>query len=559
MKNTYATLFAASALLLAGTALAQGRVTRTQQPAPHTAHPHIVAPSHGDPSRGGGAPANDECSAAQPLTVGSILDCPVNMVTGNNGASMITTGDPICDSSTDGYQDVWYSFNSGSATTVSVDLVNIDGTDYAFTVQPTCTIGEEIACEIGPGGPVSVAVDEGTDYILRVYANTQYGVGGEFTLCVSSDAVPYNDECSAAVNQDLAIGSSVTFTGDNTGALDNGEGLGEPAVWETFTTTERANITVTYCGTTPTFGDAFLSLYSGCPYTSFIGSSSWDTTSCADGNVTINFQSVPGGSYYYPVIMSPMFNAVGPYTIEVSATACDSYCTPNPPTGTGDGDYITAVELESIYFSAPSDTNYVDNTDLSTDLARESSYTLTITGGAYAPDAYAAWIDYNNDFVLDTLTEKLGEVQSLTDSAEVVTINFTVPAAANLGPTRLRVRCVYNTTGGTDACANYTYGETEDYMVNIQTTIGIAELNGADITVFPNPSQGDLTISGASLSGKVDFQLTDMTGRTVYQDHRTVAVGQHVILPLNGKLAIGTYSLRMIMDKGIISRPVMIK
>ena len=49
-----------------------------------------------------------------------------------------------------------------------------------------------------------------------------------------------------------------------------------------------------------------------------------------------------------------------------------------------------------------------------------------------------------------------------------------------------------------------------------------------------------------------------MTGRVVYNEHKTMTAGQTVTLALNGKLAQGTYSLRMITANGIRSRAVMI-
>mgnify|MGYP003376387651 CR=1 FL=1 len=138
-----------------------------------------------------GFPANDECIDAEALTVAAAGECASSMVTGNNSSSANSTGDPTCDASTAGYQDVWYSFNSGSDTVVSVDLTNIGGTDWAFTVQATCDFGAEISCVINPAAPVEVSVTANTDYLVRVYANVQYGVGGEFTLCVSQIAVVY--------------------------------------------------------------------------------------------------------------------------------------------------------------------------------------------------------------------------------------------------------------------------------------------------------------------------------------------------------------------------------
>ncbi|MBK6894838.1 MAG: T9SS type A sorting domain-containing protein [Flavobacteriales bacterium] len=369
-------------------------------------------------------PANDECIDAEALTVAAAGDCASSMVTGNNSSSVNSTGDPTCDASTAGYQDVWYSFNSGSDTVVSVDLTNIGGTDWAFTVQATCDFGAEISCVINPAAPVEVSVTANTDYLVRVYANVQYGLGGEFTLCVSQIAVVYG------------------------------------------------------------------------------------------------------------------------------------YCIPEPVNGVTDGDFISNVTLGSINNATGGDNAYEDYTAQSTMLEQGASYNLSISSGDYGDDYYAAWIDYNGDSTFQA-TEKLGEFDG-TNPQEVITLPFTVPVDAPVGITRLRVRGVYGAVD-MDACTDYFYGETEDYHVDITLATGVRELNSTDVSVFPNPTQGDITISGADLSGTVNFELTDMTGRVVYKDQKSMTANQPVTLPLNGKLAQGTYSLRVITANGISSRPVMIK
>ena len=48
--------------------------------------------------------------------------------------------------------------------------------------------------------------------------------------------------------------------------------------------------------------------------------------------------------------------------------------------------------------------------------------------------------------------------------AGTFTGTITPPVTALAGPTRLRVRTVYNTTNF-DPCATYSYGETEDYTI----------------------------------------------------------------------------------------------
>jgi uncharacterized protein YfdQ (DUF2303 family) len=144
---------------------------------------------------------------------------------------------------------------------------------------------------------------------------------------------------------------------------------------------------------------------------------------------------------------------------------------------TAGGDYIDRVALGTMDndnsggTSAPAYTDF--STTHSTQLSRGTEYTLTVQGGTYANDNVAAWIDYDQDEVLEA-SEKLGEA-NITMANEEVTLTFTVPAGATLGNTVLRVRNVYHNTGEpnpTDPCFNYGYGETEDYGITIVTSGG---------------------------------------------------------------------------------------
>ncbi|MBP7515175.1 MAG: T9SS type A sorting domain-containing protein [Flavobacteriales bacterium] len=151
--------------------------------------------------RGGGAPANDDCTAPETLTVGE--DCASPTPGDNTNATQSEAG-PTCDDASTGiWADVWYTFNSGSNTSVDVDLVPGETmTDNVLVVLDACA-GTELLCYVLPPAAQSVEVTENTDYIVRVYSNTQYGDPGPFTICVSATPppppAPANDDCAAAI------------------------------------------------------------------------------------------------------------------------------------------------------------------------------------------------------------------------------------------------------------------------------------------------------------------------------------------------------------------------
>ena len=175
------------------------------------------------------------------------------------------------------------------------------------------------------------------------------------------------------------------------------------------------------------------------------------------------------------------FTATGEYTVTLLATNSGgfdtetktgyiviSYCTPPYSFGTGDGDYISLVQLGSINnASGPSASPYYTYfSSLSTNLTPGEAYTITLSPGTYGEgNNFSVWIDYNHNSIFDA-NEEMGTVLINAPAPATGTITFTVPANALPGTTRMRVREVYGTIGF-DPCSTYTYGETEDYNVNI--------------------------------------------------------------------------------------------
>jgi len=98
----------------------------------------------------------------------------------------------------------------------------------------------------------------------------------------------------------------VTFTGTTVGASassDEANVFGFAAVWQAVTLTGGCNnLTFDYCGTAAgVMAQAFIS-YSDCPLTGFTAGID-NTTTCGDGNITVDFHNLPAGTYYIPVIL----------------------------------------------------------------------------------------------------------------------------------------------------------------------------------------------------------------------------------------------------------------
>lgn len=152
-------------------------------------------------------------------------------------------------------------------------------------------------------------------------------------LCAATSvlAQPVNDVCGSVTPLELAMGSTIEFTGNTTDATFAGDnvpgsgldGYGKPVVWAAFTTFACADISVSFCGSTTPFLDAYFweVLTAQCPADQLVITSLYNNTECTDGQPTIHFPSLPAGTWYYPIWADPS-GPVGDYVIQMSATAC---------------------------------------------------------------------------------------------------------------------------------------------------------------------------------------------------------------------------------------------
>lgn len=170
------------------------------------------------------------------------------------------------------------------------------------------------------------------------------------------------------------------------------------------------------------------------------------------------------------------FNAEGEYT--VSLTAANAYGSDNETkanyisvsfycgaSGAFNFMYISNVQIGSINNSSGQD-YYADYTYLSTDLAKgQQNVQITIVNGnSYGVDDLGIWIDWNQDGDFYDTGENI--VCDIDNGGEG-TFSFDVPVDAVTGTTRMRVRIKYSGSDCGDPCGTSTYGEVEDYSINV--------------------------------------------------------------------------------------------
>ncbi|WP_027378125.1 reprolysin-like metallopeptidase [Kaistella palustris] len=224
-------------------------------------------------------------------------------------------------------------------------------------------------------------------------------------------------------------------------------------------------------------------------------------------------------------------------TVTTSANAV-TYCSASA-NNTAD-EKIGNVKFNTINNTSTGSAGYEDFTGVSTNVTRGSSYTLTITPkwtSTKYNEAYAVYIDYNGNGIFTDSGEKVWTKAGSTTATVSGTIK--IPATAKLGSTRMRVMMQYSSIP-TSPCGTYTYGQVEDYTLNIVST---AKDSGLEITpvkefaVYPNPVKGN--VLHLTNPESMDFQIFDMSGKLIYSgkiSDNAVAVG---------KLPKGVYLLQV--------------
>jgi hypothetical protein len=165
-----------------------------------------------------------------------------------------------------------------------------------------------------------------------------------------------------------------------------------------------------------------------------------------------------------------------------------SYCTSN---GTNvQYEWINNVTLGTINNTTNANGGYGDFTNLSTSLTPGTTYSISLkpafSGSTYT-EYFKVYIDYNNDKDFDDAGEN---VYSSAGTTTTVTGSFTVPSTATAGATRMRVIMKDGTISG--PCGSFTYGEVEDYTINI--------VSGSTCNAPTGLASSSITTTSATLS-----------------------------------------------------------
>ena len=208
--------------------------------------------------------------------------------------------------------------------------------------------------------------------------------------------------------------------------------------------------------------------------------------------------------------------------VNVTTTAAGvTYCT-SQGNNTAD-ERIGKVVFGTINNTSTGTTGYENYTAISTNASRGTAYTITITPtwtSTVYSEGYAVFIDYNQDGDFTDAGETVWT--KATSTASTATGTITIPATATLGTTRLRVSMKYN--GIPTSCESFSYGQVEDYSINITASGAIVSdgiagglietVETSAFAMYPNPVEGELNVSVANQAGYT-FRITNALGQQV--------------------------------------------
>jgi hypothetical protein len=213
----------------------------------------------------------------------------------------------------------------------------------------------------------------------------------------------------------------------------------------------------------------------------------------------------------------------------------------------------SSVVLQNFYV-ANQNTNLGKIADIESNLAQGNLSTAQAMNNALLP---TTTIESNYKNFYNAAINYALQPDSLLDSTVVYTLANSCPAIN--GDVVYAARALYNTVNQTNIyfesnCPYDSLSQTPAASVRrANQTAGISTVAVTKtILVYPNPSSGDIYISGSDLTDKQwNVEITDVTGRLVLQNTYQVNQG---LIKLNTQLNNGVYLVKVITANGQVQQ-----
>ncbi|MBD3636979.1 MAG: T9SS type A sorting domain-containing protein [Crocinitomicaceae bacterium] len=261
------------------------------------------------------------------------------------------------------------------------------------------------------------------------------------------------------------------------------------------------------------------------------GTGSWNVVTSATSPYDLNGLTGCTDYEYYLVSVCGTDTSSATATQTFSTTGCGNcidlnYCASQATDGVDE--WIDNFNIDTYTNNSGNDGGYGDYTGASViSLIPGQTYPITVTpawSGTLYDEYSRIWIDVNQNGTFEP-AELLYDQGTATQTP--ATGNVTIPGGAVLGSTRMRVQLAYQGPGQTalpDVCASFTWGEVEDYCVDI---ISACTFNVTETLVDPSCNGNadgsiSLNVTGAqppytylwNPGGSTSSSITGLSGGT---------------------------------------------
>ncbi len=385
---------------------------------------------------------------------------PVTVIP-NNGAYVIYASSEINDASGNNNGEADYTESILLSTTLenvgTVQADNVTATLSSSDAYATITDDSENFGNIAGGA--SVNMQDAFAFDIAGDVPDQHAVA--FTVTADGQDT-WSSGFAITVNAPKLALDSYYFddaaTGNNNGMLDPGETADMVVMGINSGHAEAYDVSAML-----TSNDQYITVNTGSAQE--LGDMEMEETGEVIFSVSAD-QNTPAG---YMASLSILFEAMHDISTEEEiALNFTDYCFPSSSCSFGDGFSGFALEGIDNMDSGCSNDNGVDGygdfTDMSTTLEPGQTYTVSWKTD-YDNQQASLWIDLNSNKEFED-EERLISDFELGNSGQVYTTQFTIPESVNGGIKRLRIRANW-LDSSIDPCADWSYGETEDYTVDL--------------------------------------------------------------------------------------------
>jgi len=225
-------------------------------------------------------------------------------------------------------------------------------------------------------------------------------------------------------------------------------------------------------------------------------------TNVSSGGTSSTYSPTVSSNTYYRCQVTCSGNTGTSNSLLVTTSFFACYCAAANTSGCTFGDNISNVTLGSLNNSSgcvggsPAYISYIGSVTAPT-LNIGSTNSISVSVGSGGTEHVGVWIDYNHSGTFET--SEFTYIGTRT-SAGAITNSIAIPPTALTGSTAMRVRVRWGSSGvsATEACTTFSYGETEDYEVNLVCPAITISTQPSNVTMCPG---GNTSFTVAAAAG----------------------------------------------------------